>query len=310
MNLKQKIKYLIKEKKPNDTLLQEVSKIKVKLTNTSNIDYEAYNKLSDIEHSLYRYNNFLKNGMQNYAETEAKNLMNLSDENSTVLEGGISNIKYIWRTEPNACEKCQELDGTEYNSKEDIPQKPHPNCKCYIEEVKDDDEMCDCSKFIQKINEILNEIEKLREVITIQSSNITQQLYYSLSIELENVGQSLLEEYSQYDNLLGDLASSFVESRENIFENSDKYYHMKAYCKVGQRENEIDSMIGLGAGKFRELLQGVISVITREKSFTEAVKEYHEDMNANKKGHELGRNFPTTDCEDIIKTFWSKEIWK
>ena len=31
MNLKQKIKYLINEKKPNDTLLQEVSKIKAKL---------------------------------------------------------------------------------------------------------------------------------------------------------------------------------------------------------------------------------------------------------------------------------------
>ena len=90
------------------------------LTNASNIDYEAYNKLSDIEHSLYRYNNFLKNGMRNYAEKEARNLVNLSEENSTVLEGGISNIKYIWHTEPNACEKCQELDGTEYNSKEDI----------------------------------------------------------------------------------------------------------------------------------------------------------------------------------------------
>lgn len=60
--------------------------------------------------------------------------MNLSDENTTVLEGGISNIKYIWHTEPNACEKCQELDGTEYNSKKDVPEKPHPNCKCYIEE--------------------------------------------------------------------------------------------------------------------------------------------------------------------------------
>ena len=32
--------------------------------------------------------------MQNNAEKEAKNLINLSDENSTVLQGGISNIKF------------------------------------------------------------------------------------------------------------------------------------------------------------------------------------------------------------------------
>lgn len=99
--------------------------MKTKLARASNIDYDSYNKLSDIEHSVYRYNNFLKNNMQNYAEIEAKNLMNLSGENSTVLQGGISNIKYIWHTEPNACEKCQELNGTEYNNKEDIHQKNH-----------------------------------------------------------------------------------------------------------------------------------------------------------------------------------------
>lgn len=145
MNLKQKIKNLVEEKKPNDTLLQEVS---TKLASASNIDYEAYNTFLDIEYSVYRYNNFLKNNMQNNAEKEAKNLINLSDENSTVLQGGISNIKYIWHTEPNACKKCRELDGTEYNSKEDIPEKPHPNCKCYIEEIKDDDEACDCYKFL------------------------------------------------------------------------------------------------------------------------------------------------------------------
>ncbi len=42
MNLKQKIKNLVEEKKPNDTLLQEVSKMKTKLASASNIDYEAY----------------------------------------------------------------------------------------------------------------------------------------------------------------------------------------------------------------------------------------------------------------------------
>ena len=58
------------------------------------------------------------------------------------LKGGISNAIYIWRTEPGACEVCQELDGTEYNTVDDIPDRPHPNCKCYIDiqNVNEDNE--------------------------------------------------------------------------------------------------------------------------------------------------------------------------
>ena len=74
--------------------------------------------------------------MQNNAEKEAKNLINLSDENSTVLKGGISNIKYIWHTEPNACKKCREFDGTEYNSKEDIPENLIQTANAILKKLK------------------------------------------------------------------------------------------------------------------------------------------------------------------------------
>ena len=51
------------------------------------------------------------------------------------LYGYISkeNIEYEWKTEPDACEVCQRLDGTIYDSANDIPDRPHPNCKCHIE---------------------------------------------------------------------------------------------------------------------------------------------------------------------------------
>ncbi|MEI3255539.1 MAG: hypothetical protein V8R83_09630 [Candidatus Gastranaerophilaceae bacterium] len=51
------------------------------------------------------------------------------------LYGYISkeNIEYEWKTEPGACEVCQRLDGTIYDSTNDIPDRPHPNCKCHIE---------------------------------------------------------------------------------------------------------------------------------------------------------------------------------
>ena len=52
------------------------------------------------------------------------------------LYGRISNsdnVEYEWRAEPGACKVCQGLSGTIYDSANDIPDRPHPNCKCHIE---------------------------------------------------------------------------------------------------------------------------------------------------------------------------------
>lgn len=313
MNLKQKLEQTIAQKKADSDLLSQISTLKSKLASQSSFNSAGYNKLSEIEHSLYRYNTFITGNLTKEADREAQRLSgmvkNLNDEN-IVLEGGINNSKYVWHTEPNACKICQELDGTVYYTKEDIPERPHPNCKCTIEEIPIEGEACDCSKFTQQIDDVLKEINKLREVISIKSSSILELLSYNLTLNLENWGHSILEKLSQYDSFLGDLTSTFVESRENIYENSDKYYHMKAYCKVGQRENEIASMIAIGVGQFRELAQGIMSLISEGNSLTEAIKEYNEDTNANKQGHELGKQIPNIDCDILIDRIFPYQIWK
>ena len=55
----------------------------------------------------------------------------------TVLKGGISytegEIEYIWHTEDGACEKCQALNGLTFKNTDEIPNKPHPNCRCWVE---------------------------------------------------------------------------------------------------------------------------------------------------------------------------------
>lgn len=242
MNLKQKITNLVKSKKADDVLLSELAGMKSKLISTSNIDYEAYNKLSDIEHSLYRYNNFVKNGMQNYAEKEAKNLMNLSDENATVLEGGISNIKYIWCTEPNACEKCQELDGTEYNSKEDIPEKPHPNCKCYIEEVVDEknDKACEyCVSALEKFEEVLinaktildNAYSILNEFISFAESKISLIAYEKINYVIDSLSQII----GAFQDFISNYQELLELNKEKYHEGSPEYFHQKANCQAAQR---------------------------------------------------------------------------
>ncbi len=52
------------------------------------------------------------------------------------------NVEYEWKTEPGACELCQGMNGKIYDSANDIPDRPHPNCKCHIEILeKDSDEL-------------------------------------------------------------------------------------------------------------------------------------------------------------------------
>ena len=38
-----------------------------------------------------------------------------------ILKGGISNYIYRWDTNAGACDSCQELNNTIYNSENDIP---------------------------------------------------------------------------------------------------------------------------------------------------------------------------------------------
>ena len=43
------------------------------------------------------------------------------------------NVIYQWRSESGACEVCKEMDGKLFESADEIPDRPHPNCKCHIE---------------------------------------------------------------------------------------------------------------------------------------------------------------------------------
>lgn len=49
------------------------------------------------------------------------------------------NLLYEWVAENEACEVCKAMNGKIYNSANDIPDKPHPNCKCHIEIIEKDD---------------------------------------------------------------------------------------------------------------------------------------------------------------------------
>lgn len=133
--------------------------------NPSNSGFATYNKLKEIGQSLYRYDQLSKAGLKEEAKTESTKANNLisnfnSSEDGKPLKGYINNIKYVWVASGDSCEACQDLDGTEYESMDDVPEKPHPNCNCYIEEIEmeDDedgyvdggDEPCDCYETVSE----------------------------------------------------------------------------------------------------------------------------------------------------------------
>ena len=52
-----------------------------------------------------------------------------------ILKGYITNNRYIWNANEGACKKCTSMDNKMFVNRKDIPQKPHPNCKCRINKI-------------------------------------------------------------------------------------------------------------------------------------------------------------------------------
>lgn len=55
----------------------------------------------------------LQAGLTDEAVQAGNDFVNISQssDGALMLKGWISNTKYLWRTEPGACNTCQELDG-------------------------------------------------------------------------------------------------------------------------------------------------------------------------------------------------------
>lgn len=52
-----------------------------------------------------------------------------------ILKGYITNDRFVWKANKGACKKCTSMDNKMFVNKNDIPQKPHPNCKCRINKI-------------------------------------------------------------------------------------------------------------------------------------------------------------------------------
>lgn len=95
--------------------------------------------MQSLGEALYRYNTLKEQNFIDEAQNEKENIENI------VLKSGISYNKYVWHSEngEHTCDTCKELDGKVFDFYDEVPERPHPNCKCYVEIVENNNSQND-----------------------------------------------------------------------------------------------------------------------------------------------------------------------
>lgn len=253
----------------------------------------------------------------------------------TTLKGGISNNVYVWHASDNACEKCQSLYGKEFDNIDDIPDRPHPNCKCYIETVIDDE--CGCHEKIQSIidevdkmeGDILSDIDEM-ETIYYETESIYEE-YYSLKEELASREEELkacgadcmasggstgIIDFSLIEAKLDAAIYAIVKHidagktayelfRENkrlMIENRDgdrdKFYHAKSNCEAAEL-GKWEAWWALQFSIMKEVMDFVKKVVFQKRNAVEIFQDCVQDINADLYGMQRAKEAGS--CSEKVK---------
>lgn len=112
-----------------------------------------------------------------------------------------TNEYWIWKSEKgkNTCEKCKSLDGKIFYFEDEIPEKPHPNCKCEVVKVVSEEkyEKCDCKELLNKTqNAVENIIAETKTYLeTIQEINTDCEINKESLRDLLNKAYVIKDEY-------------------------------------------------------------------------------------------------------------------
>ncbi len=273
-------------------------------------NYKLYEKLGQLEHSLYRYNEFNRAGLADEAKREAENFMNISQspDGAILLKGGIS-TRYVWHTEDGACDKCQALDGEVFETQEDIPARLHPNCKCQAERLPDDkknDEPCDCWGILENLDSAIKEGENLSAEIEDSIAQIqnTANEYSILNSEyaraLINDLISLEQPYITLMQTISNFVTNFIEMKDAATKYADKYFHAKANCEAAQ-SGILGEILAQALSDLREFTDSFRNIKEKHLSIEASLKDIEEDQEANREGRDLGHWHPLIDAYDLLK---------
>lgn len=315
--LKEKILQALKSSKQVEPTLNILSKSQENLLkNYSNPVFnqkdkgkllKSYTNLQDVGKSLYRYNTLQGLNYLSDAQEEKENIEN------KVLKGGVSYNKYVWHSEngEHTCDVCAALDGQEFDYCDEVPKRPHPNCRCYVEIVEYEDENsvpgtseneepCDCLEDLPK--QFCNLVEEARKLQN-NIRNMLKELFNKLKTKTgklyENFCQNIIDEATNWDNAAGDFARNYNDMVNANTINADKYFHSKANCQATQRGGA-GEVLAEAISILREIEEGTRKVLFEGANLIEQIEDANRDMEANEYGREQGKMIPNGDCEGLI----------
>lgn len=211
--------------------------------------------------------------------------------------------KYIWETD-GGCPACEALDGKEFKTIDEIPDKPHPYCDCTIREV--DGELCDCVELLDDIEEMIGDAQSLKLEAEIEITEIRNIESEHSGIDNDDVQRvlrdinSLLHPLETLVGVLWDFYSNWSAMKEANTKGADKYYHAKANCEAAQR-GIVGSAVAKGLSDLREYTDNYRNIKEKKMTLEASLKDIEEDQEANREGRDLGREYPTKDPKDILR---------
>ena len=219
------------------------------------------------------------------------------------------------------CEKCQTLNGVTFKNIDEIPDKPHPNCRCWVEvingngsgnesgagnpnpnEPPEDDELCDCWKFFDEIEEIIGDAKSLEDEIEHGIENIIKKSQENLVNSIKTRVENYIDELKQIYNAVNVFIRNYNDMKEANTIGADKYFHSKANCEASQL-GDFGEITAKGISDLREFTDSFKNVYIKGMTKIESAKDSADDEEANKYGRSQGRNNPNENCGDLVEIY-------
>ncbi|MBQ2872287.1 hypothetical protein IJE86_11345 [bacterium] len=269
---------------------------------------KKYIDLQNIGEALYRYKVLKENNFTTKANEEKSNI------EKTILNGGISHNKYIWRAENSAstCDLCKALDGKVFDSYDEVPTRPHPNCQCRVEVLEDNydklkdlpqrtkKKSCDCiTSLPSEFKLLVDNIQNLQNHIKNMVYNILTYLKTNSSVIYKEACENIINQAMYWDNAAGDFARNYLDMLNANTINADKYFHAKANCEATQRGGA-GEILAVAISQSREIEEGLRKVILEGNNIIEQIQDAKRDLEANKYGREQGKLHPNINCKILI----------
>lgn len=241
--------------------------------------------LQNIVKSLHRYRKLNKNNYLQNAQEEKENIETI------ILKGGISYNKYIWHSEnsENTCDVCKSLDGKEFDFFDEVPERPHPNCRCTVVVVENNEEYsfqesdineepCD---IIEHVDDLINKMERAKDEISTHIEDLKSDIH-----DFENDIERVTKLIQVNDLTLKILSEDYGRHLSDCENNIDMSFEKASYKQItlNMLLNDLKQLLSMGwkgLGTFVIFASNYVALLGRAyilKQY-EMDKYYHSKAN-------------------------------